>query len=1130
MGGPTYLLSKGADIEARNEDGMTPLLAAIDRQYPEGFWREETVRVLLRHGADVHARVEKNGSQDERALGARNTMEPRIVELLLDAGLDPNALPLVQVELKTGDQPAEKDESDPEKDAAEGDEGEEDDVEYGHEEEEEEEEAKVEAVRYALYEAARPPMLRFPRRDPGARQQAVIDLLVSHGADAHAAYPNGQFVLQAIVEDHGGCMPCWTSEPIHSPSTMRAVHLCTGFCTLPGQFDEAHRDAFANLTPHGPAAVNTADKQGRKPLHLALAAYASRTQHSLFAVEHLLSAGAGPADADPVTGNSALHFIAQRLVGESAAAAAATALFRSLASRLDINARNAAGETPEGGRIQGQGLGQQQQQQEQQQQQQQQQHDARRGAGRRVCGPGPGLGADLAAVDGRGRALPHVTAGREVDTTSYSNWAQRKDIEDAFKKLTELGVDPRREDDELRTAIDISVARGLKEIVSLFSEEGKRAEERWQKKNKEEEEGGDEEDDEDENEEEESEDDDELDNKVDKQAMASWLISSLLTAASLTWLVLPTDASPAHLQSSIAFKDNSTTAPVVKVLNGSYAGIHSAEFNQDFFLGMPYAQKAPRFTVSQPLNSSWEGVRNATAYPKHCIGYGGDNVGYEVSEDCLYLNVVRPAGISETAGLPVAVWIHGGGLFMGGSADKRYNLSFIVQNSVELGTPMIGVSLNYRLSAFGFPCGREAAEEGVTNLGFKDQRLALRWVNENIAAFGGAPDKVTIWGESSGAESVTAQTLAYGGRDDGLFRGVIAQSGFGGFIPRYPGNLNNTVSVQETYDALVAGTPCRDTAGTPASSLDCLRALPLDDLHRALNGTTAVDGIPLANRFPPVLDGDFVADYPSKQLREGRFPRVRALIGTNSDEGSSFRAGFGPDGGGGGIDTDEEMRKAIASIVGADLERTAGKTVEQVVNELAYLYPDIQAVGIPSLDKWPAIHPGDPVADNMGAQYRRAAALFGDFHMQFARRQASIAFAAQGLPSWSYRFDVVLPHLPGFIGATHFQEVAFAFGNTRGDGYAQNPFANNTERLTALSRTMSTAWINFITGQDPNGPEGILTGLPGGETWPVYDPAVGGGVGQNMVWSEEGSYVEMDSFRAQGINYFIENSLAVFGL
>lgn len=101
---------------------------------------------------------------------------------------------------------------------------------------------------------------------------------------------------------------------------------------------------------------------------------------------------------------------------------------------------------------------------------------------------------------------------------------------------------------------------------------------------------------------------------------------------------------------------------------------------------------------------------------------------------------------------------------MGGSADKRYNMSFIVQNSVDLGTPMIAVSLNYRLHAFGFPSGQEVRVAGATNLGFRDQRLALQWVRENIAAFGGDPDLVTIFGESSGAESVSAQVLAYNGK------------------------------------------------------------------------------------------------------------------------------------------------------------------------------------------------------------------------------------------------------------------------------------------------------------------------------------------------------------------------------
>jgi carboxylesterase type B len=84
-----------------------------------------------------------------------------------------------------------------------------------------------------------------------------------------------------------------------------------------------------------------------------------------------------------------------------------------------------------------------------------------------------------------------------------------------------------------------------------------------------------------------------------------------------------------------------------------------------------------RFTQAVPLNSSWTDSHTATAYPPSCIGYGGDDIGYALSEDCLYLNVIRPAGINASSALPVATWIHGGGLFMGGSSDRRYNLSFV---------------------------------------------------------------------------------------------------------------------------------------------------------------------------------------------------------------------------------------------------------------------------------------------------------------------------------------------------------------------------------------------------------------------------------------------------------------------
>ena len=184
----------------------------------------------------------------------------------------------------------------------------------------------------------------------------------------------------------------------------------------------------------------------------------------------------------------------------------------------------------------------------------------------------------------------------------------------------------------------------------------------------------------------------------------------------------------------------STTTPTVTIRNGTYAGVHSSQFNQDFFLGMPFAEPPVgnlRFRVPRPLNSKWKGIKSAASYSASCIGYGGDDVPYpSLSEDCLYLNVVRPSGFGNKK-LPVAFWIHGGGLTMGSGIDQRYNLSFIVERSVKIGKPIIAVSTNYRLDMWGFISGEEALKSGNTNLGFRDQRLALKWVQENIEAYGG---------------------------------------------------------------------------------------------------------------------------------------------------------------------------------------------------------------------------------------------------------------------------------------------------------------------------------------------------------------------------------------------------------
>ncbi|KAK4158282.1 ankyrin repeat-containing domain protein [Chaetomidium leptoderma] len=520
-----YLLSKGADIEARNQGGMTPLLAAIDKEYLDGFWREETVRVLLRHGADVNATVKTAGAVSRRSSAleissqpgitkllleneasvescpgiltraVREWMEPGIVKLLLDAGLDPNELQGKQKE---------------------------------------ENETNEEDLRYALHEATRPTDSHYPAFDFKPRQQAVIDLLVSHGADAYAPYPDGSFVLQAIVEDRGqvhsllpglsqtncnrkghhgrtllasACIPVVPAgsythtqnlptvmvDVVHALLNSGADPLAVDddegrtplhwLCTFPGQFDEAHRKAFVALARHGPAAVQTTDKQGRKPLHLALATYASRSQHSPFAIQHLLSMGADPADPDPVTGNTALHFIAPRLVGEAAAAATATALFRELAApaaagRVDINARNTAGETCVFSFAAAGWDGTRDPTHKESHPTYALAHDTTHAQALDDVFANDndndlgGCAADLTAVDGRGRTLLHVTAGREMSDDS-SDRDQIQDVEGAFERLMELGVDPRVEDDELRTAVDVAVARDLSGIVRLFSEEGK---------------------------------------------------------------------------------------------------------------------------------------------------------------------------------------------------------------------------------------------------------------------------------------------------------------------------------------------------------------------------------------------------------------------------------------------------------------------------------------------------------------------------------------------------------------------------------------------------------------------------------------------------------------------------------
>jgi carboxylesterase type B len=209
----------------------------------------------------------------------------------------------------------------------------------------------------------------------------------------------------------------------------------------------------------------------------------------------------------------------------------------------------------------------------------------------------------------------------------------------------------------------------------------------------------------------------------------------------------------------------SASSPVVTIKNGTVQGRHSPEWNQDFFLGIPYAQPPLgelRFRWPQSINTSFEGVFDASLYGHSCYQYGSN---FNLSEDCLTINgmlypllcsilpnevclVIRPSG-HEHENLPVLVWIYGGGLTLGSTADQQYNLSAIVEASTLTDNPFIAVSMNYRLGVWGFLNTPVIHAEGSSNAGLLDQRLGLRWVQENILAFGGDPSRVTIWGESA---------------------------------------------------------------------------------------------------------------------------------------------------------------------------------------------------------------------------------------------------------------------------------------------------------------------------------------------------------------------------------------------
>ncbi len=437
-----------------------------------------------------------------------------------------------------------------------------------------------------------------------------------------------------------------------------------------------------------------------------------------------------------------------------------------------------------------------------------------------------------------------------------------------------------------------------------------------------------------------------------------------------------------------------------------------AEDGLTVYRGIPFA--APpvgqlRWRPPRPP-LAWSAVRKADRFAPICMQdhpwWTGGNT--QVSEDCLYLNIWTPAK-SPGAALPVMVWIYGGGFSSGSTGMPIFGGEHLAKRGVVV------VSIAYRVGPMGFlalPALSAESEHRVSgNYGLLDQLAALRWVQSNIAAFGGDPHRVTIFGESAGAISVSI--LAASPLARGLFQGAISESG-GSFgptrTPPAPGE-----NLQTLRNAERQGSALEKRLG--ARSLAQLRRLPAATIQSASSGPA---------RFWPVLDGWLIAGDQFKLYEKGRYNDVPVLIGTNSDEGVLFGA-------------PPTLRTYVSGV-----RERFGPFAERILQQ----------------------YPATAAAWRQSSMDLMRDAGFAWHTWVWARLQARTGSSKVYL----YYFDHVPPRPADSpwrdaTGAVHSEEIAYVF-----QYHDPSPSLRWSPVDRLLSNDMATYWTDFAKHADPNGP------------------------------------------------------------
>ncbi|CAN8021976.1 unnamed protein product [Ixodes persulcatus] len=453
----------------------------------------------------------------------------------------------------------------------------------------------------------------------------------------------------------------------------------------------------------------------------------------------------------------------------------------------------------------------------------------------------------------------------------------------------------------------------------------------------------------------------------------------------------------------------------------------------DVFYGIPYAQPPVgryRFRHPKPTDP-WKGVLDATVKPSSCYQtvdtFFGDfrgslmwNVNTNMSEDCLTLNVWVPRPRPNNSA--VLVWIYGGGFYSGTSTLDVYDgRSLVAEERLVL------VSMNYRVASLGFLSLDHPEAPG--NAGLFDQLMALQWIQDNIAAFGGNPRNVTLFGESAGAVSVSMHLLSPLSRD--LFSQAIMQSG----TATAPWSLHDRRSATESALRLAEALHCPHSPAEPEPMLECLRR---QDPETMVNSETGSLGV-VEFAFVPVVDGAFLDETPHESLASRNFKKTRVLLGSNRDEGSYFLIYYL---------TELFRRDESVYLAREDFVR-AVRELNPYVGELAQ-----QAIVFQYTD-W--LNPEDPIKNRDAVDK-----IVGDYHFTCSVSEWAHHYALAGSQVYVYYFTHRSSQnaWPQWMGVIHGEEIAFLFGEPLNQSLGYHPDEQE------LSRRMMRYWANFAkTGQ-----------------------------------------------------------------